>query len=97
MDLPETKSKVRPKKKFARTGRGWPPAVGVARGWPARLDGTHGDEIAELRPGLHPTMKTVQDLDEMEAIRELLIALRKVQGFVPLSEELSRVNGRRNS
>ena len=37
--------------------------------------------------------KTVQHLDEMEAIGELLIALRKVQGCAHLAEELSRVNG----
>ena len=37
--------------------------------------------------------KTVQHLDEMEAIRELLNTLRKIQGCVHLAEELSRING----
>jgi len=66
-----------------------------------RIDSEHADKPMETklqncaRDCIQLWRKSVQDLDEMEAIRELLIALRKVQGFVHLTEELSRMNGRR--
>ena len=65
-----------------------------------RIDSEHANKSMETkyqncaRDCIELWRKTVQDQDEMEAIKELLIALRKVQGFVPLSEELSRDNGR---
>ena len=65
-----------------------------------RIDSEHADKPIETklqncaRDCIQLWRKSVQDLDEMEAIRELLIALRKVQGFVHLAEELSRMNGR---
>lgn len=38
--------------------------------------------------------KSVQHLSEAEAMRQLLTALRKVQGFVHLADELGQMNGR---
>ena len=64
-----------------------------------RIDSEHADKPMETKlqncacDCIQLWRKTVQDLDEMEAIRELLIALRKVPGCAYLAEELSRVNG----
>ena len=64
-----------------------------------RIDNEHADKPMETklqncaRDSIQLWRKTVPHLDEMEADKELLIALRKVQGFVDLAEELSRING----
>ena len=64
-----------------------------------RIVSEHTNECTETRlrncawDCIQMWRKTVQHLDEMETIRELLNALRKMQGFVHLAEELSRING----
>ena len=64
-----------------------------------RIDSEHADKPMDTklqnctRDSIQLWMKTVQHLDEIEAIRDLLIAFNKVPGCAHLAEELSRVNG----
>ena len=63
-----------------------------------RIDSEHAGKPIETklqncaRDSIQLWKKTVQHLDEIEAIRELQIALNKVPGCAHLAEEL-RVNG----
>lgn len=65
-----------------------------------RIDSEHTNKPTEIkqqncaRDCIQLWRKSVQHLDEAEAMKHLLTALRKVQGFVNLADELGRINGR---
>lgn len=65
-----------------------------------RIDSEHTNKPAEVkqqncaRDCIQLWRKSVQHLDEAEAMRQLLTALRKIQGFVQLADELGKINGR---
>ena len=65
-----------------------------------RIDSEHTNKPAEAkqqncaRDCIQLWRKSVQHLDEAEAMRQLLTALRKIKGFVQLADELGKMNGR---
>ena len=66
-----------------------------------RIDTEHTNKPTEAlkqqncaRDSIQLWRKNVQHLDEAEVMRQLLTALRKVQGFVHLADELATMNGR---
>ena len=65
-----------------------------------RIDTEHANKSTETkqqncaRDCIQLWRKSVQDLDEAEAMRQLLTAFRKVEGFVQLADELGTMNGR---